>query len=210
MNLDNSIYAIIDTEVLGNNLGIILKSLSKLLCYGVEIFQFRAKGLDDKDLIFFSRKMHRLIRAKKRIFIINDRCDIAILSKADGVHLGSCDIPAVDARKILGPKSIIGKTIHSLKEYRISKSEPLDYLSFGPVFKTETKPMLKLISRFAVKQITKTTKKTTFAIGGINQYNISSLSGTGIRNIALCRGILDGKITKNNVLKLKKCLRNLS
>ncbi len=71
--------------------------------------------------------------------IVNDRVDIALALKADGVHLGQDDMPAEAARRLLGPNSIIGISTHTLEQAERAAEMPVDYLAIGPIFPTSTK-----------------------------------------------------------------------
>lgn len=210
------LYVILDKEVT-DKAGINIFSLADKLAHSrVDIFQLRAKGISDKEYLFIATGLSKIIRKRKKLFIVNDRADIAYLSKASGLHLGESDISPKQARKILGKRAIIGKTIHCLEELRKLNSiegqgeSRLEYVSFGPVFKTKTKPSLKPLTFEKLKALTGRSGKLMFAIGGITQYNIGSLLKSGIRNIAICRGIVLAKNLKTTVEWYKKCLQKAS
>jgi len=210
------LYVILDKEVI-DKAGVNIFSLAdKLAHFGVDIFQLRAKGISDKEYLPLALRLSKIIRRRKKLFIVNDRADIALLSKASGLHLGESDISPKQARKIVGKKAIIGKTIHSLKELKKLNDQEgrgkskVDYTSFGPVFKTETKPHLRPLPFKKLRALISKNKKLMFAIGGINQYNIESLLETGIKNVALCRGIILAKNLKTSVKEYKKCLKKAS
>jgi len=152
-------------------------------------------------------KVAKIVHKRKKIFIVNNRADIACIAKADGLHLGSKDISPENARKIIGKHALIGKTIHSLSELNFFQEECIDYLSIGPVFPTKIKKHLHQMGINKLKAIYAKATKLTFAIGGINLYNISSLVKINIHNVALCRGIIlaNGTISKT-VNNYKKCL----
>src|SRR5262245_52653014 len=71
--------------------------------------------------------------------IVNDRVDIALATRADGVHLGQDDLPPSEARKLLGPDVIIGFSTHSVEQAKAALDLPIDYVAIGPVFRTSTK-----------------------------------------------------------------------
>ena len=210
------LYVILDKKVI-DTAGINIFSLAdKLAHFGVDIFQLRAKGISDKEYLSIAVKLSKIIRKRKKLFIVNDRADIAHLSKASGLHLGKSDISLSQARKIVGKQAIIGKTIHSLEELnklndrKHRQKGRLDYTSFGPAFKTKTKPNLRPLTSKELKALISKGKKLMFAIGGINQYNVESLLESGIRNIAICRGIILAKDLKTRVKEYKKCLKRAS
>ena len=210
------LYVILDKEVI-DKAGVNIFSLAdKLARFGVDIFQLRTKGISDQEYLSRALGLSKIIRRRKKLFIVNDRADIALLSKASGLHLGKSDISPKQARKIVGKKAIIGKTIHSLEELKKLNDQEgrgkskVDYTSFGPVFKTKTKPNLKPLTSRKLKALLSKSKKLMFAIGGINQYNIESLLETGIKNVAICRGIILAKSLKISVKEYKKCLKKTS
>lgn len=205
--LNRKIYVILDTEVINQKKLDIFQISDKLALYGIDMFQLRAKNVCDNDLLAVARKLSKIIHRRKKIFIVNDRADIAYLSGADGIHLGKDDISVSDARKILGKKKIVGKTTHSLDELRYYQKQELDYVSIGPVFKTKTKPQLaSLTNSRHLRGMIENVKRDFFVIGGIDLSNIIKLKGLGVKNISVCRSILLSKNYKNIVERFKKCL----
>lgn len=119
--------------------------------------------------------------------IINDRVDIALAARADGVHLGQHDLPPDEARKLLGNNAIIGFSTHTLEQAIEAVKLPVDYIAFGPTFPTGTKENpdkvvgLELLSK--VRLII--SKMPLVAIGGINSNNLSSVLATGADSAAV-------------------------
>ena len=204
------LYVILDKEVIDKAGANIFSLADKLAHFGVDILQLRAKGISDKEYLCLAKKLSKIIRKRKKLFIVNDRADIAYLSNASGLHLGEGDLSAKEARKILGKQVIIGKTIHSLKKLENLRETGVDYISVGPAFKTKTKPGLKPLTSKKLKAMISKSGKLIFAIGGITQYNIASLLESGIKNLAICRDILLAKNLKTRIKKYKKCLKKAS
>lgn len=167
--------------------------MQRALKAGVRILQLRCKGLEDGLFLNLAQRFRRLTKINNALFLINDRIDIAFFSKADGVHLGQDDLPVALARKILGKDKIIGKSTHSLTEAVQAQSEKVDYIGFGPIFRTETKPDRDAIGPDAIKQLIKHMKIPFFAIGGINQNNIRGVISAGAKRIAVFSAILSKK-----------------
>jgi len=207
--LSNSglLYVILDKEIIDKADKNIFSLADKLCLYGADILQLRAKNTKDKELLSIAKRLSNIIHKHKKIFIVNDRADIAFLSGASGLHLGKGDLSPEEARKIVGKKIIIGRTVHSLNELKKFEKEDIDYIGVGPVFKTKVKPLLPALNPKALKSIASKSKKLMFAIGGINLYNISSLAEYGINNAAVCRGVILSKNLKNCVKNYKKCLQ---
>jgi thiamine-phosphate pyrophosphorylase len=201
------LYGILDSEVIKLN-GLDIYDLGdRLSRYGVDILQFRFKNISDKLAFNIAQELAKIIHKRRKIFVVNDRVDIAYFSGADGVHLGSDDLDVFWARKLLGKKRIIGKTVHSEEEFKKAKKESVDYLSLGPVFKTEGKPDLALWSLEDIKDLLKKTKKVIFAIGGINLDNLGLILSQGLKNIAVCRGLILSKNLKSTIRAYKESLK---
>src|SRR5205823_5609899 len=93
-------------------------TVTEALAGGAQIVQLREKGIDDRTLLEKAREVRRLTRAAGALFIVNDRPDIALLSEADGVHLGQDDLSVREARRILGAYALIGVSTHNIEQMR--------------------------------------------------------------------------------------------
>lgn len=102
--------------------------------------QLREKALEARPLMDRARLVLEICRSRAVPFILNDRPDLALAVGADGVHVGQEDCPPSVARRILGPDAIVGLSTHSPEQLDAAASEPVDYLSAGPVVPTPTKP----------------------------------------------------------------------
>lgn len=126
--------------------------------------------------------------------IINDRVDIALAARADGVHLGQDDLSPVDARKLLGEEKIIGFSTHSIEQVVAALELPIDYIAIGPVFATRTKsdpdPPVGLEGVNAARHATGSTPLV--AIGGINRSNARSVVESGADSVAVIGDIVSG------------------
>ena len=200
------LYVILDNQIIEENNLNIYKLAEELSLQEIDFFQFRFKNISDKKAVEISLKLSKIFRKRKKIFIINNRPDIALVSNADGVHLGEKDFPVDLVRKVLKNKKIVGRTIHSYTEFLQVKDEKVDYLSVGPIFPTLLKPELTPISQKDVEKILKEAKKTVFAIGGINLKNFKKVLNMGFKNIALCQGLILSKNLKKTVKYFKKNL----
>ncbi|MCD6228777.1 MAG: thiamine phosphate synthase [Candidatus Omnitrophica bacterium] len=204
------LYVILDKEVIEQKQLDMFSLAERLLNYGVDILQFRFKNLSDNLALRIAQKLSKIVHKRRAVFLVNDRVDIAYLSEANGVHLGKDDIPPRKARKILGKKKIIGKSVHSLEEFNQFKNEPVDYLSFGPIFGSSIKPFLPPWDGALLKKVIEKVKKKYFVIGGINLRNVNLVVGMGIRNIAVCRGLILSKDLRKTVSGFKRCLKEVS
>jgi thiamine-phosphate pyrophosphorylase len=153
---------------------------------GARVIQLREKDLSGRE--FFEEAAAAVAVARKRgvKIIINDRVDIALALKADGVHLGQDDLPVEAARCILGPTAIIGFSTHKLEQAKIAAQLPVDYVALGPIYPTRTKnsgdPVLGLTG---VREIRTVLKAPLVAIGGISEANGRELLDAGADALAV-------------------------
>ena len=171
---------------------------------GADIIQLRDKSMPSNELAETAVKIKKLCRKYRALFIVNDRVDIAMISDADGVHLGKTDIPVFEARKLLGKNKIIGGTAHSLNEARQRVKEGADYIGFGHIYATNSKHKPgKPKGTAYLKRLVKEIKIPVLAIGGINPGNIDEVVNTGVHGSA----VIGGVINSGNPVKAVKELR---
>ncbi|HEX2064061.1 MAG TPA: thiamine phosphate synthase, partial [Acidimicrobiales bacterium] len=107
---------------------------------GVDVVQLREKALEARPLLERARLARQVCADLGVPFLLNDRPDLALEAGADGVHVGQDDAPPALARRILGPEAVIGLSTHGPDQLDATASEPVDYVSAGPVAPTPTKP----------------------------------------------------------------------
>lgn len=155
----------------------------------IDIVQYRFESGTDKENLFLCREIGAILHEREKCFVVNNRVDFAVLSGADGAHIGVRDCPVTDARCLMGTKMLIGKTAHSVSEINRFSGEAVDYLSFGPLFPTPLKPRLK--SRIAsLSRALRSVRVPLVAIGGISLEQMPLLSRKGVSRIALCRDMI--------------------
>ena len=141
---------------------------------GARIIQFREKRMNGRDLYETAKRIRKLCNDYGAIFIVNDRLDIAILSEADGVHVGKEDPPAERIREVFD--GIIGVSVDNVKEAKEAEKYA-DYVGAGSVFPTKTKPDAKeVIGLEGLRRIKEAVKIPVVAIGGINRENIEEVA----------------------------------
>ena len=138
--------------------------------------------------------------------IINDRLDIAVLSKADGVHLGADDVPVGMAREFLGRDFIIGATAKTVEQAVAAQKAGADYLGTGAFHLTATKPDAKAITPELYKQILDAVSIPDVAIGGITVDNCNLPLECGADGLAVSAGILKMGDAGENVRLFRKKL----
>ena len=122
---------------------------------------------------------------RRPLMIINDRPDLAVLSSADGVHVGQEELSVADVRAIVGPKRLIGVSTHSIEQARQAVLDGADYIGCGPTFPTPTKKFSRYPGLEFLSEVSAEISLPGFAIGGINRQRLSEVLDTGVRRIAV-------------------------
>ncbi|HOD70726.1 MAG TPA: thiamine phosphate synthase [Deltaproteobacteria bacterium] len=145
---------------------------------GIPAIQLRYKGDDAGMFLRAARALREITRGTDTLFIVNDRIDIALMSGADGVHLGQKDIPPKEARDLAGERMIIGLSTHTLDQVERSGSEPVDYIGFGPVFPPFSKKDHEPVTGVeALREAALRSRHPVVAIGGITRERLEDLAG---------------------------------
>jgi len=147
---------------------------------GAGVVQLRAKNLSLRDALQVALQIRQITIAAKVLFIVNDRIDLALASKADGVHLGDDDIPANIARQIMGRHAVIGVSASTTELADQAATDGATYLGTGAVFATSTKTDAGApIGLEQLHKIAAHTNLPVAAIGGIDSTNIQSVLHSG-------------------------------
>ena len=173
---------------------------------GGRIIQYRDKQSNRKNILETALALKKQLKRTKSIFLVNDHVDIAMLSGADGLHLGQTDLPLPAARKLLGREKIIGVSCFNLEQALLAQEQGADYLGVGPVFATSTKPEGQPLGLKLLRSISKNIKIPVFAIGGINQGNVIKVLSSGASGVAvssaICTAPVLSKATRSFIHKL--------
>ncbi len=194
------LYLVLDAQV--NGYDDLLKVGYEAARAGVDIIQLRDKRGSAKEIVDLASKLMKRMNPKIPL-IINDRVDVAYACGADGVHLGQNDLNVALARKILGHKAIIGRSCQTWAQAKAAVEEGADYIGFGSVFKTQTKPERHPMDLKLLQKVIKNISVPVFAIGGITVDNIADLRATGVERVAVTRAISCAK----NIDEAVKLLR---
>jgi thiamine-phosphate pyrophosphorylase len=165
--------------------------------------QLRSKILSDASLFQLGKKIRLLTNRMKKLFIVNDRLDLALALEADGVHLGQDDLPLSMARRIAGKELWIGRSTHSLKQAVAAEREGADYIGFGPVFGTPTKPAYSPIGLNDIAQAMKHVGIPVVCIGGIDRSNLKQVVQAGARRIAVVRAVFSSRNPYQSAAELR-------
>ena len=137
------------------------------------------------------------------ISIINDRPDIAMLSGADGVHIGQDDLPAREVRKLVGTGKILGVSTHNIEQAHQAVLDGADYIGVGPVFKSSTKPRDFVAGLDYACQVAQEIKIPAVAIAGITAENVDDVLETGIRAVAVSSAVIGAQDVRAAAVKIK-------
>ncbi|MFN4243678.1 MAG: thiamine phosphate synthase [Tepidisphaerales bacterium] len=151
---------------------------------GAQVLQLREKGLEGGELLERARRLVAMCRAAGAVAIINDRPDIAVLAEADGVHVGQGDLPAREARRIVGPERIVGVSTHHLAQARQALEDGADYIGAGPVWRSGTKPRDISPGLDYLRQL-RGFPRPVFAIAGITLERVREVREAGVDRIAV-------------------------
>ena len=156
---------------------------------GADVIQLRDKLVTDDELLAMAAELRDLTDETGRIFIVNDRPDIAAIVGGDGVHLGQHDLPTAEARLLLRPGAIVGRSTHTLEQAKAAVAEGADYIAVGPVFETDTKDAGPTVGLELLHEVARHVTLPIVAIGGITRENAKSAIDAGARTLAVCGAI---------------------
>lgn len=165
--------------------------LDAVLGAGVDLLQLREKEMEARPLLELAEIFRERCAAYGVPFIVNDRADVALAARADGVHLGQDDLPVEEARRILGRYAIIGRSTHDPDQFRAALVEDVDYVVTGPVHATPTKPGRPGTGIDLVRLAARETTKPWFVSGGMNAETVEEVRAAGGRAIVVVRAITE-------------------
>ena len=152
------------------------------LAGGADMIQLRDKTKTGnlRDLLPQARAIQSLCRSRGAVFIVNDRVDLAVAADADGAHVGQEDLPAESARRLLGPRRLLGVSTHDVIQAEKAQLAGADYIGFGPMFATGTKETGYTPRGLeALRAVRRAVSLPILAIGGIDLENVRSVVEAG-------------------------------
>lgn len=201
------LYAITDRAFIGEKT--LLEQIEEALSSGVTLLQLREKNLNKKEFLEEALAIRELTRYYSVPLIINDDLDVALWCKADGIHVGQEDMPAIKVRQILGPDRILGVTAKTPEQAICAWKAGADYLGAGAVFTSPTKKNASPLTKEELFTICHSVPIPVTAIGGITSENVSLLEGTGIAGISVISGIFGQKNIGESVHVLKEKMKKV-
>lgn len=166
------------------------KVAEALLEGGTDLLQLRAKNSAGREIEKLAAELHLITTRHHVPLIINDHPEIARKVGAEGVHLGQDDMPIDAARKIVGADCAVGKSTHSLDQAIRAFYEGADYIGFGPLFATPTKPDYPAIGLGEIGNVHEAVRIPIFCIGGIKLDNLAKVIEAGAQRVVIVSGLL--------------------
>ena len=183
------LYAILDLGYVP--LGVALTVAEQLLRGGADLIQLRAKNESAETVRDLAGQLHRLTNAAGVPLIINDHPEIARDVPVEGLHLGQDDLSLETAREIVGRKDCwFGKSTHSVAQALAAQAEGADYIGFGPLFATPTKPDYAPIGIDEIRRAHELVQLPIFCIGGIKLDNLPQVLAAGAKRAVIVSGLL--------------------
>lgn len=186
---DCRLYGILDLGYVAANRAV--ETARKMVAGGVDILQIRAKRLLAPDIVSLAEAVRPITASAGVPLIINDHPFLVPRCGADGAHIGQDDGPLVSARAKAGEGKIVGRSTHSVAQANAARDEGADYLGFGPLFATPTKPDYVPIGVEDIARVHReVTDRPIFCIGGIKLENLPMVLAAGARRVVIVSGIL--------------------
>ena len=157
---------------------------------GVDLIQLRAKGKSIDELVDLASEIHEITARSDTPLIVNDHAEVAAQVPVEGVHVGQEDDSVLFARQRAGRDLIVGKSTHSLAQAFTAQREGADYIGFGPIFATPTKPDYKPIGLGNIRQVHLDVSIPIFCIGGINIDNLQRVIDAGAKRVVMVSALL--------------------
>jgi len=173
---------------------------------GVDILQLRAKKLTAAEVETLAKAMLPITRDAGVPLVINDHPEVAATVGSDGVHVGQDDDSVAKARAIVGPDIFVGKSTHSLDQAVAAHAEKADYIGFGPLYATGTKPDYTPIGLQDITRVHEIVRLPIFCIGGVNESRAVEILAAGARRVVVVSAFLLAADVRAEVRRLKAML----
>ena len=185
------LYAILDLGYV--EMAAVSRTVEALVGGGVDLIQLRAKNLSAAEIEKLAGELHSVTTRHGLPLMINDHPEIARNVRAEGVHLGQDDMSIAEARKIVGADCAIGKSTHSVDQAIRAFYEGADYIGFGPLFATPTKPDYPPIGLDEIGKVHDAVRIPIFCIGGIKLDNLPKVLDAGAHRVVIVSGLLQAQ-----------------
>ena len=208
--VDLRLYGILDVGVLGGDAAALAALAAEAVAGGATLLQYREKDLDDaRAALTRIRAIHAALKGRAPL-LVNDRVDLALAAGVEGVHLGQSDLHPEEARRLLGPRAVIGLTVKTGAQADELYRLPIDYACIGGVFATTSKdnpdPPVGLdgLQRIVFRaRLARGSGLPVGAIAGIDASNAASAIRAGADGVALIGALFKGGSTEAKARDLR-------
>jgi thiamine-phosphate pyrophosphorylase len=181
------------------------KVAEQMIDGGVDLIQLRAKAHPAAKIAMTAAELHCITMERNVPLIINDHPEIARIVSAEGVHVGQDDLAISEVREIVGPDCMVGKSTHSIDQAISAFYEGADYIGFGPIFATPTKPDYPPVGLEEIRKVHEAVRIPIFCIGGITLDNLPEVIAAGARRVVMVSGLL----LANNIASYARSAKDL-
>ena len=172
---------------------------------GVDLIQLRGKNKLLGELVDLAAELHAFTAKSSTPLIVNDHAEIAARVPVEGVHVGQDDDSIEIVRQKADHEILVGKSTHSLEQARAAQREGADYIGFGPIFATPTKPDYAPIGLEDIRCVHAEVNLPIFCIGGINVDNLQSVIDAGAKRVVMVSGLLKA----HNIVDYARCATDM-
>lgn len=204
-NIDYTLYLCTDRELMSS--ATIEENVEQAVLGGCTVVQLREKSCSSREFYDIAVSVKRITDKYNVALIINDRVDIAMAVKADGVHIGQSDLPADTVRNIVGSDMVIGVSVSNADEAEKAVKSGADYLGVGAMYATDTKKDAKVVTMEELSDIRQRVQIPIVVIGGINMETLHNFKNKGIDGLAVISAIAaqkDVRQAAENILRAFK------
>lgn len=203
--LDTDIYCITAEEhSMGRSNIEVVKAM---IASDIKIIQYREKNKKLRDKYNECLIIRSLTKEAGVTFIVNDNIDIAMMVKADGVHIGQDDLPIEKVRELVGEDMIIGLSTHSSAQANDAVLRGADYIGVGPIYKTYTKiDVCESVGLSYLDYVVKNITIPFVAIGGIKLHNLKEVTAKGAKCISLVTEIVGALDIKSQIEEIRRIM----
>jgi thiamine-phosphate pyrophosphorylase len=181
------------------------RSAEQMIDGGVDLIQLRAKNKSIGELVDLAAKLHELTARSSTPLIVNDHAEIAGQVAVEGVHVGQDDDSIEIVRQKAARDIMVGKSTHSVEQACAAQREGADYIGFGPIFATPTKPDYPPVGLEDIRRVHAEVNLPIFCIGGINIDNLQSVIDAGAKRVAMVSALLKA----HNTIDYTRCATDM-
>jgi thiamine-phosphate pyrophosphorylase len=185
---DRRLYGILDLGYVERSNA--ARTVEQMIEGGVDLIQLRGKNKSIGELVDLSAALHELTAKSSTPLIVNDHAEVATHVAVEGVHVGQDDDSIEIVRQKAARDILVGKSTHNLEQARAAQRDGADYIGFGPIFATPTKPDYVPIGLAGIRRVHAQVSLPIFCIGGINIDNLQSVIDAGAKRVVMVSALL--------------------